>query len=267
MLTLGSDAGSRRARRAVLVVSLTASAVAGCSNERSTGPSIDDLPSMDRTVATKPVFIVEPTLMMVPTYDGTGQAVHPDVVAFDSPWHGARYWLTMTPYARSDQRVENPSILMSDDGVSVSEPTGLRNPVIKAPRKSRDYNSDPELIYDPRGDRLVLFHRLVEPKTNTVRVTTSRDGVTWTAARDPFWERNHQVVSPTVATRSDGAARMWYVNAGKAGCDAKSTTVVTRVASDSLGGVVDTKWVGRKETDLWIRGYVIWHIKARWIPE
>jgi len=220
-----------------------------------------------RVAARQPVFIAEPTVMSVPTYDGSGESVHPDVAAFDAPWHGARYWLTVTPYPKSNQALENPSILASDDGVTVGVPAGLTNPVIAPTRKSKDYNSDPELLYEPATDRLVLFYRLVEKKTNTLRVSTSRDGVTWTAAPAPFWERSHQVVSPTVAPRSGVAARMWYVNAGKRGCEAKSTRVVTRSASDLSGRIVDTKWLDPRPTDLSIPGYVIWHIKARWVPE
>lgn len=217
--------------------------------------------------AERPVFLSEPVLMSIPTYDGSGQSVHPDVVAFGSAWHGARYWLTMTPYPKSDQHLENPSILASDDGESVRVPGGVANPVIKAPGKRKDYNSDPELVYEPQSDQLVLFHRFVEAKTNTIHVATSHDGVTWTHLRAPFWERAHNLVSPTVAPRAAAPARMWYVSAGKAGCDARSTTVMLRTATDTTGRVVDTKWAGATRTDLSIPGYNIWHIKARWIPE
>jgi hypothetical protein len=174
--------------------------------------------------------------------------------------------MTMTPYAKSDQTLENPSILQSDDGLSVAVPSGLENPVIKAPRRAKDYNSDPELLYEAQTDRLVLFHRLVDKRSNTVHVSISRDGVKWTALRAPFWEHGHQVVSPTVASRPNAAARMWYVNAGKAGCDAKSTRVVMRTAVDPTGRVAETAWLGSVPTDLNIPGYNIWHIKARWIP-
>lgn len=215
----------------------------------------------------EPIFIVEPTLISVPTYDGTGQAVHPDVVAFDKKWNGAKYWLTMTPYAHSDQTVENPSILMSNDGMTVSIPAGLTNPVVAPPKDSKNYNSDPELQYEPQTGRLVLFDRYVDKKTNTIHVSTSTDGVTWRHARAPFWVRAHRAVSPTVAPRSDGQAKMWYVNAGKAGCGAKSTQVLMRTASDATGKIVDTRWLDETPVDLSIPGYSIWHIKARWVPE
>jgi hypothetical protein len=172
----------------------------------------------------------------------------------------------MTPYPKSNQKLENPSILMSGNGVDVAIPDGLTNPVIAPPKNSRDYNSDPELLYEAQTDRLVLFHRFVQKKTNTVRVSVSRDGRTWTSMRAPFWERSHNAVSPTVVPGVGRPAQMWYVAAGKAGCQTKATSVVMRTATDPTGRIVDTRWSNPAATDLQIPGYAIWHIKARWIP-
>lgn len=255
----------RSCRIAVVVAVATLPLVVSCS-DRSTEPSLRASRINARTAVAGSVFVVEPTLMTVPTYDGSGQAVHPDVVEFPSAWRGARYWLTMTPYPKSKQTLENPSILTSADGMHVEVPAGLANPVIKAPKHPKDYNSDPELVFDATTDRLVLFHRLVERKTNTINVSTSGDGIHWTRAAAPFWEHSHNAVSPTVATRPSAAAHMFYVKAGKNGCDTKNTRVVERVAADSTGSVVNTKWRGPYATDLSIPGYQIWHIKARWIP-
>ena len=236
-----------------------------CSDKTATEPS-KNAATLTRTSGPRPVFIVEPNVVTVPTYDGSGQAVHPDVVEFDSEWHGAKYWLTMTPYPQSDQKLENPSILVSANGVDVAVPDALKNPVIAPPKNSRDYNSDPELLYEAQTDRLVLFYRFVQRKTNTLRLSVSGDGSTWTSMRSPFSERSHNVVSPTIAPRVGQPSRMWYVVAGPAGCDAQSTQVVSRAATNPTGRIVDTKWATPVVTDLAIPGYSIWHIKARWIP-
>jgi hypothetical protein len=261
MIGSRSEVGSRgRLRLAFIALPLLMS----CSDRTATEPSASAHTS--RTSAPPPVFLVEPTPIDVPTYDGSGQAVHPDVVEFPSRWHGAKYWLTMTPYPQSDQKLENPSILMSENGRDVAVPAGLQNPIIAPPRNSKDYNSDPELLYESQTDRLVLFHRFVQKKTNTIGLSVSSDGVTWTQMHAPFSERSHNAVSPTIAPRDAQAARMWYVVAGRAGCMTKSTSVVTRTALDATGRIVDTKWSGSAVTDLDIPGYAIWHIKARWIP-
>jgi hypothetical protein len=238
-----------------------------CTDRSPTAPGASSPASSSRALGADAVFIVEPTVMDIPTYDGAGQAVHPDVVLFPAPWHGSRYWLTMTPYAGSNQLVENPSILTSNDGVHVSLPMGLTNPVIPAPRNSKDYNSDPELLYESQTRRLVLLDRLVEKRKNTLHVLTSRDGVSWSRARTMLGVRAHQAVSPTIAPRDDAPAKLWTVNAGKAGCSAKSTRVEVRTAAEKDGRFVQTEWSKPEPVDLSIPRYNIWHIKARWIPE
>ena len=262
MIGSRSDVGSRVRWRSALA---SLPILISCGDLRSTEPAAGSA-TLTRNSGPPPVFIVEPSVVTVPTYDGSGQAVHPDVVEFDSDWHGAKYWLTMTPYPKSDQKLENPSILVSANGVDVAVPEGLANPVVAPPKNSRDYNSDPELLYESQTDRLVLFHRFVEKKTNTLRLSVSQDGVKWTSMRAPFWERSHNAVSPTVVPRVGQPAQMWYVVAGKAGCATKSSQVVMRTATDPIGRIVDTKWSSAVPTDLEIPGYVIWHIKARWIP-
>src|ERR1700750_1662651 len=82
-----------------------------CADRTTSEPSMAAGAPAANRVAETSVFDVEPAVMSGPTYDGSGQAVHPDIVAFDAPWHGARYWMTMTPYPKSNQHLENPSIL------------------------------------------------------------------------------------------------------------------------------------------------------------
>ena len=42
-----------------------------------------------------------------------------------------------------------------------------------------DYNSDPELVYNPETNRLLLFYRFVDKKTNTILISSSSDGRKW----------------------------------------------------------------------------------------
>jgi hypothetical protein len=51
----------------------------------------------------------------IPTYDGSGQTVHPDVVVVPS-WLGRErldHWLGITPYPGGHAQFENPSIFAS----------------------------------------------------------------------------------------------------------------------------------------------------------
>src|SRR5262245_49955656 len=131
-----SAAGSWRATRVCLGMLLLVIACAG--EPPATGPSAADAQTGTQLLVNRSVFTVEPTVMNTPTYDGSGQSVHPDVVTFESNWHGARFWFTMTPYAKSNQALENPSILRSYDGIRLDVPPGVTNPIIKPPRREKD---------------------------------------------------------------------------------------------------------------------------------
>ena len=49
--------------------------------------------------------------LTVPTYDGSGQAVHPDAALTPPGWGGATTQLFVTPYPNGDATKENPSLL------------------------------------------------------------------------------------------------------------------------------------------------------------
>lgn len=120
--------------------------------------------------------------LTTPTYDGSGQAVHPSVIDFTdhglSTWNGHRYWMAMTPYPSSNSAYENPSILVSSDGETWSVPVGLTNPIDPSPASG--HNSDPCLVYDSGSDTLYCFYRETNG-TDYIRAKSSTDGVTWSS--------------------------------------------------------------------------------------
>lgn len=120
-----------------------------------------------------------PTPATTPTPDGSGQATHPSVVNFPTGWNGWRYWMALTPYAYSNDHLENPCILVSADGYQWQEPAGITNPIYPWSGIPLDYNSDTELVYDPECDRLICYWRPVVSDLTGVLAKTSTDGVTW----------------------------------------------------------------------------------------
>src|SRR4051794_8423432 len=54
--------------------------------------------------------------LVTPTYEVSGQVVHPAVVRFADGWHGYEYWMAVEPYPNENDHYENPSILASNDG-------------------------------------------------------------------------------------------------------------------------------------------------------
>ena len=143
------------------------------------------------------------THLTIPTYDGSNQPVHPDVIdfGFGTPWHGWRFWMVMTPYPNYDASWEDPSIVVSNDGLTWQVPAGLTNPPYRP--VEGPYNNDPDIVHDPITDELVLFYRDYDvPKT-----ARSSDGITWPTTPTTIEARIG--VSPSYLRRSDGVWLRW----------------------------------------------------------
>ena len=116
---------------------------------------------------------------VTPTADGSGQTVHPSVVYTPEGWNGFRYWMAVTGYKDTNNAYENPHILASNDGATWAPPPGLTNPIY--PQPVGGYNSDTELVLVD-GTAYCFFRRTVGVATDDIMLTTSTNGVTWTAA-------------------------------------------------------------------------------------
>src|ERR1044071_8620340 len=97
-----------RFRRPIVLVLVACAAIAACHGDQ-TAP---DPPALI-DAASAPALDSEPALLDVPTYEQSGESVHPDIVAFPQAWHGRRYWMAMTPYPGSNPAFENPSLLVT----------------------------------------------------------------------------------------------------------------------------------------------------------
>jgi hypothetical protein len=212
-----------------------------------------------------PGAVGEPAILSVPTYEGTGQSVHPDMVVFPDAWNGARYWMAMTPYPGGNAMFENPSILNSADGLELAIPPGVKNPIVK-PINQPDYNSDPDLVYDVVRHELVLSYRVVKDGRNTIKIITSGDGVRWSDARVAFSEKNHSAISQSIVLPAHAPATAWYVDAGSRGCSALTTRVMTRRSSGTAASIAQSDWGPAVETDMAVPGYNVWHLKVRYVP-
>lgn len=140
---------------------------------------------------------------ITPTYDGSGQAMHPDVIDFKIPWNGYRYWMAMTPLTRGDVSTENPSILVSHDGVGWFAP--ITNPLVPLPVVGGFY-SDPDLLY--YNDTLYLLYRWVEGNRIDLLIRGSIDGRDWGKPILIFSTTIHNVSSPSVVW--DGKQCLMY---------------------------------------------------------
>jgi hypothetical protein len=199
------------------------------------------------------------------TYDGSGQAVHPDVALFPDGWHGAHYWMTATPYPYGNAMYENPSLFTSDDGLTLTSAPGVSKPLIRA-LQYPDYNSDPDLVYDAQRDELVMSYRVVTGGKNVIYVTASSDGQNWSKPRIAFDEPNHSAVSQTIVPAYHAVpALAWAVDAGPDGCNSTATHVSIRRARNLDDPIERTRWMPPIATDMAVPGYLIWHLKVRYV--
>ncbi len=199
------------------------------------------------------IWMNAPDSLGTPTYEGSGQAVHPDVVHFPEGWGSPetyRYYMMMTPYPDGDENYENPSLLVSDDGLLWQVPPGVTNPL--RPGAPGGYHSDPDLLFAEEQLRAYFCWAAGPGGDDTSRVLTfsSADGINWSDAVEVLAAPNY-LVSPTLMFE-DSTYAMWYVRTED--CWADSSTVHRRLSADGLD------WGVEETVSLSLDGWIIWHL-------
>lgn len=122
----------------------------------------------------------------LPTYDGSGQVVHPSVIKLSSPKNGHTWWMAMTPYPNAQERYENPSVLCSTDGQTWRVPPGMSNPIDNQTGNPAPHNSDAHICVGPSGELVVSWRMVDRPSGNRNRFfwRTSSDGINWSPKRE-----------------------------------------------------------------------------------
>jgi hypothetical protein len=197
-----------------------------------------------------------PVALPFVTFDGSGQVVHPDWTRTPAAWSPAGQ-LVLTPYPNGNANLELPSEFAGAAIDLWQVPDGVENPIVR-PRGS-GYLSDPDHLWLADRGELWLYYREVEA-SNTILLTRSRDGVSWTTPVEVAKGANHTIVSPAVVQRRTGEWLMWAVNSGFAGCGAGATSVELRRSSDGVS------WSGATPVQLEQPGYSVWHIEVQWLP-
>lgn len=169
------------------------------SNAFSTGPVLVDPTLAHANLAAK---------INVPTYEGSGVAIHPSVYFNQNAWNGYEYWMAYTPYPSAKNQLENPSIAVSRDGSTWTIPDGLSNPVEPAPPGGAYYNSDPNIVVGNDG-LMYLFWRTVGVPSGgeTWYYRTSANGLNWsdrTAVREDL-QSVRRMLSPSFSQLADGS--------------------------------------------------------------
>jgi len=197
-------------------------------------------------------------VLALATYDGSGEAVHPDVAGTPAGWDdsGGTEQLFVTPYPGGDASKENPSLYTRTSSLEWLVPQGVMNPIA---RPALGYLSDPDQLFNPEANELWLYYRGVSTE-NEIFLIRGSGPSRWSAPLLVANAANHGIVSPSVVRRGAGDWLMWSVNSGSAGCSSASTTVELRRSSDGIS------WSAPVAADLSETGLFPWHIDVEWIP-
>ena len=163
-----------------------------------------------------------PSPLDIPTYiEDNYETCHPDVHYFPSSWNGWHYWMCHTPYPNTVAQFENPSIVVSNDGINWQEPDGIQNPVADVytgTDHNNYYNSDNHIVMSPDGETMHLIWRRKNGWNNElIQMKSSTDGISWgeTTTLLSVWGTdpllNETALSPCVVYNGTGYL-MWTVN-------------------------------------------------------
>ena len=196
-------------------------------------------------------------LITLQTFDGSGQAVHPDPAITPLSWDGIVSQLAVTPYPNGDATKENPSLYSGRSWREWVVPEGVMNPIATP---ASGYLSDPDQLYDPESSQLWLYYRAVNSENEIFLIRAAAP----TRRSDPvrvLAGPNHTIVSPSIVRRSAHDWMMWSVNSGTLGCSSASTTVEVRRSMDGVN------WSEPAQTDLADKDSYPWHIDVEWIAD
>ncbi len=150
--------------------------------------------------------------LTTPTYDNSGQAVHLDVVYIPGGWQGYSYWMVMTPYPYSNDQLENPSVLVSTNGLNWTDPG--HNPVAPNPNTSSTayFQSDPDMLLV--NNRMYIYYRTSIKSSNqtTLNYITSVDGRNWTAPQSAGITQNGNYFASPSVVYQNGFFYLFYVD-------------------------------------------------------
>ncbi len=171
---------------------------------------------------------------------------HPDVEYFPNGFRGYKYWMVFTPYfgfvgiKQDAKRYENPTVVVSNDGINWEEPPGVHNPIQSCPGYKESFrekdgelvqgfwsdvdwsfvNGQFELYYrgscitssalQRRGAKSVNNRRKLIGNAQRVIVSqTSRDGINWDPmeavfdSSPPNSPKNSFILSPSIVKVGD----------------------------------------------------------------
>lgn len=191
--------------------------------------------------------------LRISSYDGSGQHVHPDVLFVADGLHGFRFWMAVTPYPSGNDRLENPSLRVSNDGIDWIPFPGAPDPLVEAPVDRDAHNADPDLVLANGRLHLFFMTRNRRERVTTFSVIWSDDGRSWSEPVEVY--RDMWGVSPAVVEHG-GVWQMWYILLDTSDPASRSHLLVQ-------SGAKPIAFADPQKCQLVIPGHVPWHIDVQ----
>jgi len=228
-----------------LIFSISTICGNGTQQFSSVAPVIDDFPGITYRSGTYQlnVSISDVKELNIPTYDGSGQCVHPSVKYIPEEWAGYEWWMAFTPYPHGNDNFENPSLVASHDGINWVVPAELINPIDPDPKKG--HNADTELIYD--GKNMIVYY--VEIVKSHVIACHRRVVYPNMSIGSEQTCTNFYPISPAIIRKNGNDWIAWY-------CDLASLQLYYATSKDGLN------WTNQTVALTDMPDKVSWHISA-----
>lgn len=167
--------------------------------------------------------------LTTPTYDGSGQAVHPDITVFTKGFKGRlsqpyTHIMAMTPYPNGNEDYENPSIIVSNNPESAFVEDNIPNPIDSQPGPSKSifgyasrilrgrsrshHNCDTDIVYH---DRKFYCYYNDSVGSRSMHRRSSQNLVNWHHEEDLLGILNHISSPAVIYDEHDGKWKMWGV--------------------------------------------------------
>lgn len=192
-----------------------------------------------------------PAPLEITTPEGSGQAVHPDVAYCPGGFLGYRYWMACTPYPFAADRLENPVVRVSNDGLEWQAFHGCPDPLVEAPADPCGHHADTDVVIHRGVIHVVFITTRREAPETTFSLVASRDGRRWSGPQvmlEGSW-----AVSPSIVVDPLDRWHLWHVVH-----DGLASPKHTMVRYGSGTSPTDIRVTD--ECAIEIPGHVIWHI-------
>lgn len=152
------------------------------------------------------------TILHFKTYDGSGQLMHPDILALEDSGK-ISFFFTGTPYPDFKDTFENPCIYKSFDGLNFFEPDSVVNPLVTTP--PYDHNDDPDIHYDASNKQFVIYYlETMRPDSQNVVQLSGFPGKSWEKKTILHYDLKSDkkfILSPSFVKINDKENALFYV--------------------------------------------------------